>query len=53
MRAQIIIITPEAMVSKIFGMFLNDLQGRQELVRIIYDKCYTIMDNTPDFRPKM
>jgi RecQ family ATP-dependent DNA helicase len=53
MRAQIVIVTPEAAVSKAFGTFLNDLQGRRELVRIVYDECHTVMDSTPDFRPKM
>jgi superfamily II DNA helicase RecQ len=53
MRAQIVIVTPEAAASKAFGTFLNDLQGRRELVRIVYDDCHTVMDSTPDFRPKM
>jgi RecQ family ATP-dependent DNA helicase len=53
MRARIVIVTPEAAVSKTFGMFLNDLQGRRELVRFVFDECHTIMDSTADFRPKM
>ncbi|KAH6661841.1 hypothetical protein B0J14DRAFT_571422 [Halenospora varia] len=53
MQAQIVIVMPKAAVSKAFGTFLNDLQGRQELVWIIYDKCYMVMDSTPDFWPKI
>lgn len=53
MRAQIVIVTPESAVSKAFGSFLNDLEGRRELVRIMYNKYYTVIDSTPDFRPQM
>ena len=53
MRAQIVIVTPELAVSKTFSTFLNELQGRQELVRIVFDECHTVMDSTPDFRPQM
>jgi superfamily II DNA helicase RecQ len=51
MRAQIVIVTPESAVSKAFGSFLNDLEGRRELVWIVHDECYTVMDSSPDFRP--
>jgi RecQ family ATP-dependent DNA helicase len=53
MRAQIVIVTPESAVSKAFGSFLNDLEGRRELVRIVHDECHTVMDSSPDFRPQM
>ncbi|KFY56414.1 hypothetical protein V496_06705 [Pseudogymnoascus sp. VKM F-4515 (FW-2607)] len=53
MRAQIVIVTPESAVSKAFSTFLNDVQGRRELVRIVFDECHTVMDSTPDFRPQM
>ncbi|OBT79273.1 hypothetical protein VF21_01965 [Pseudogymnoascus sp. 05NY08] len=53
MRAQIVIVTPESAVSKTFGTFLNELQGRQELVCIVFNKCHTVMDSTPDFQPQM
>jgi RecQ family ATP-dependent DNA helicase len=53
MRAQIVIVTPESAVSKTFSTFLNELQGRRELVRIVFDECHTVMDSTPDFRPQM
>ncbi|KAL5316178.1 hypothetical protein ACEPPN_017056 [Leptodophora sp. 'Broadleaf-Isolate-01'] len=53
MRAQIVIVTPESAVSKAFGSFLNDLEGRRELVRIVHDERHTVMDSTPDFRPQM
>ncbi|OBT81153.1 hypothetical protein VE02_10081 [Pseudogymnoascus sp. 03VT05] len=53
MRAQIVIVTPESVVSKTFGTFLNELQGRWELVCIVFDECHTVMDSTPDFRPQM
>jgi hypothetical protein len=52
MRAQIVIVTPESAVSKVFSMFLNELQGRRELVRIVFDECHTIMDSKADFRPQ-
>jgi t-SNARE complex subunit (syntaxin) len=50
-RAQIVIVTPKSAVNKAFRSFLNDLEGRRELVRIMYDKCHTVIDNSPDFRP--
>ena len=53
MRAQVVIVTPESAVSKAFGSFLNELQGRRELVRIVYDECHTVMDSTAEFRPKI
>ncbi|KFY64196.1 hypothetical protein V496_03407 [Pseudogymnoascus sp. VKM F-4515 (FW-2607)] len=53
MRAQIVIVTPESAVSKSFSTFLNDVQGRRELVRIVFDECHTVMDSTPDSRPQM
>jgi superfamily II DNA helicase RecQ len=49
-RAQIVIVTPESAVSKAFSTFLNELQGRRELVRIVFDECHTVMDSTPNFR---
>lgn len=48
MRAQIVIITPESAVSKTFSTFLNDVQGRRELVR---NECHTVVDSTPNSRP--
>ncbi|OBT70931.1 hypothetical protein VF21_10100 [Pseudogymnoascus sp. 05NY08] len=53
MRAQIIIVTLESAVSKTFSTFLNELQGRQELVCIVFNECHTVIDSTPDFRPQM
>jgi superfamily II DNA helicase RecQ len=53
MRAQIVNVTPESAVSKAFSTFLNNVQGRRELVRIVFDKCHTVMYSTPDFRPQM
>ena len=32
---------------------MNELQGRRELVRIVFDECHTVMDSTADFRPQM
>ncbi|KFY24779.1 hypothetical protein V491_02019 [Pseudogymnoascus sp. VKM F-3775] len=52
MRAQIVIVMPESAVSKRFITLLNDLQGRRELVRIVFDECHPVMDSTPDFRPQ-
>ena len=53
MRVQIVIATPESAVSKTFSTFLNELQGRRELVRIVFDECHTVMDSTPEFRPQV
>jgi hypothetical protein len=51
MQAQIVIVMSKSAVSKAFGSFLNDLEGWRELVWIVHNKCYTVMDNSPDFRP--
>ncbi|KFZ23111.1 hypothetical protein V502_02410, partial [Pseudogymnoascus sp. VKM F-4520 (FW-2644)] len=53
MQAQIVIVTPESAVSKAFSTFLNDVQGRWELVCIVFDECHTVIDSTPDFQPQM
>jgi superfamily II DNA helicase RecQ len=53
MRAQIVIVKPEVAVSKSFSTFLIELQGRRELLRIVFDKCHTVMDSAPDFLPQM
>lgn len=37
MQAQIVIVTPELAVSKAFSTFLNNVQGRRELVRMVFN----------------
>ncbi|KAK3933608.1 P-loop containing nucleoside triphosphate hydrolase protein [Diplogelasinospora grovesii] len=39
--ATIIFVTPESAVTKGFRLFVNRLQGRQQLDRIVVDECYT------------
>ncbi|TVY62820.1 hypothetical protein LSUE1_G006901 [Lachnellula suecica] len=51
--SQIVIITPESAISKIFGTFLDRLQGLHLLERFVFDKCYTPLNSTAEFRPKM
>ena len=40
-------------VSKTFGTFLDWVQGLHQLDRIVIDKTYTLLDSSPEFRPKM
>ncbi|PVH70854.1 hypothetical protein DL98DRAFT_436228, partial [Cadophora sp. DSE1049] len=49
----IVIITPESVVNKMFRTFLDWLQGLYLLERFIFNKCYTLLDNIAEFRPKM
>ena len=51
--ASIILVTPEAVVSKTFRTFANRLQRTCKLDRIVFDECHTILDCGPRFRPKM
>ena len=51
--ASIILVTPEAVVSKTFRTFTNRLQRTYKLDRIVFDECYTILDCRLRFRPKM
>ncbi len=51
--SQIVIVTPESAVSKTFGTFLDRLQGLHQLDRFVFDECHTVLDSTPEFRPKM
>ncbi|PQE05104.1 hypothetical protein CJF31_00006102 [Rutstroemia sp. NJR-2017a BVV2] len=51
--SQMVIVTPEAVVSKMFGTFLDRLQRLHLLERFVFDKCHTVLDNTAEFRPKI
>lgn len=51
--ASIILVTPEAVVSKTFRTFVNRIQRTCKLDRIVVDEWYTILDCGPQFRPKM
>jgi RecQ family ATP-dependent DNA helicase len=52
-HSQIVVVTPESAVSKTFGTFLDRKQGLCELDRIVFDECHSVLDSTPEFRPKM
>jgi len=51
--ASLVFVTPESAVTKGFGEFLNRLQIRQQLDRIVVDESHTILDSTGSFRPQM
>ena len=48
--ASILLVTPESFVTYDFREFLNRLSVRFQLDRIIFDKCYTILDTSIKFR---
>lgn len=51
--AQIVFVQPESAVSVQFNQYLNRLEGLGQLVRIVIDECQTVLQSSPDFRPKM
>jgi len=51
--AQIVLVQPESAVGTRFAQYLNWLEGLGQLVQIVFDECYTVLDSRPDFRPKM
>ncbi|KUJ21510.1 uncharacterized protein LY89DRAFT_694126 [Mollisia scopiformis] len=51
--SQIVIVTLESAVSKTFGTFLDRLQGLHLLERFVFNECYTPLDSTAEFRPRM
>lgn len=51
--AQIVLVQPESAVGTKFAQYLNRLEGLGQLDQIVFDKCYTVLDSRPDFRPKM
>jgi RecQ family ATP-dependent DNA helicase len=51
--AQIILVQPESAISTKFAQYLNRLEGLGQLDRVVIDECHTVLDSSPDFRPKM
>ncbi|KAH7159303.1 P-loop containing nucleoside triphosphate hydrolase protein [Fusarium sp. MPI-SDFR-AT-0072] len=51
--APIVFVTPESAVTKGFSDFVNRLQARSALDRVVIDECHTILDSTHRFRPQM
>jgi superfamily II DNA helicase RecQ len=51
--ASIVFVTPESAVTKGFREFVNRLQGRQELDRVVVDECHVVPDGKRGFRPQM
>ena len=51
--ASIIFVTPESAFSKTFAGFMNRLLDMHQVDRIVIDECYTILDGSPSFRPKL
>ncbi|GJN76018.1 hypothetical protein PLICBS_010129 [Purpureocillium lilacinum] len=50
--ATTVFVTPESAMTKEFGDFVNRLQCRQVLDRVVVDECHVLLDATPKFRPK-
>ena len=51
--ASIVFVTPESAITKGFVDFITRKQEIYQLDRIVFDKGYTILDRTPQFRPKL
>ncbi|KAI8680548.1 Atp-dependent dna helicase [Fusarium keratoplasticum] len=49
----IVFVTPESAVTKGFGDFVNRLQARKALDRVVVDECHAILDSTSQFRPQL
>ncbi|KAJ6439195.1 hypothetical protein O9K51_08607 [Purpureocillium lavendulum] len=48
----VIFVTPESAVTKGFRDFVNRLQSRDVLDRVVVDECHVLLDASADFRPK-
>jgi superfamily II DNA helicase RecQ len=51
--AQVVFVQPESAVGTQFNQYLNRLEGLGQLDRIVIDECHTVLQSSPDFRPKM
>lgn len=51
--ATIVFVTPESAVTKGFRDFVNRLQSRQALDRVVVDECHVLLDGDPGFRPQL
>ena len=44
-------VTPEVAVTKGFQSFINQLQGRGQLNRVVVNECHMVLDSEYGFRP--
>lgn len=51
--APIVFVTPESAVTKGFRDFVNWLQARQALDRVVVDECHVLLDGDMKFRPQL
>jgi superfamily II DNA helicase RecQ len=51
--ASIVFVTPESAMTKGFADFITRKQEMHQLDRIVFDEGHTILDGTPQFRPKL
>lgn len=51
--ASIVFVTPESAVTKGFRAFINQLQARGQLDRVVVDECHAVLDSDRAFRPQM
>ncbi|PWI64632.1 hypothetical protein PCL_09489 [Purpureocillium lilacinum] len=51
--ATVVFVPPESAVTKGFRDYVNRLQSRQVLDRVIVDECHVLLDASPEFRPKL
>ncbi|KAK5989587.1 ATP-dependent DNA helicase RecQ-like protein [Cladobotryum mycophilum] len=51
--ASIVFVTPESAVTKGFRDFVNRLQARQALDRVVVDECHILLDGGDKFRPQL
>jgi superfamily II DNA helicase RecQ len=51
--ASIVFVTPESAMTKGFADYITRKQEMHQLDRIVFDECHTILDGTPQFRPKL
>src|SRR5690606_14673980 len=51
--ASIVFVTPESAVTKGFQGFVNRLQARGVLDRVVVDECHAVLDSDRSFRPQM
>ena len=45
------LVTPESVVTKAFGRFINEKRIIRQLDRIVINKCYVVLDSTKEWRP--
>lgn len=51
--ATMVFVTPESAVTKGFRDFVNRLQARQALDRVVVDECHVLLDSSREYRPKL